>query len=118
MVPVTSAHEKVPAYIMGISVSPSSTLPVKLPPEYADFADVSINLTRENLPEHSKFDLKIKLQDPSNFPSPQASYNLLLSKKQALKAYIDDTLSKGWIHSLKSPCAAGIFFIKKKDGGL
>jgi hypothetical protein len=54
---------------MGISVSPSSTPLVELPPEYADFADVFINPTRENLPEHSKFDLKIKLQDSFGMPT-------------------------------------------------
>jgi hypothetical protein len=48
-------------------VSLSSTLPVELPPEYAN---IFINPTVENLPEHSKFDLKIELQDPSDLPSP------------------------------------------------
>jgi hypothetical protein len=95
MVPATSAHKKVPTYAMGISMSPFSTLPVELPPEYANFANVFVNPTRENLPEHSKFDLKIKLQDPSNLLSPRASYNLPPSEKQAFKAYVDDALSKG-----------------------
>jgi hypothetical protein len=39
-------------------------------------------------------------------------------EKQALKAYVDDALAKGWICPPKSPCAAGIFFVKKKDGSL
>jgi hypothetical protein len=99
-------------------VSPSSFLPISIPPEYADFEDVFTNPTIEHLPEHSKFDLKIELQDPSNLPLPHTSYNLPPSEKQALKAYIDDTLTKGWICPSKSPCATGIFFVKKKDNGL
>jgi hypothetical protein len=82
-----------------------------------DFADVFVNPTLKHLPEHSKFDLKIELHDPSDLPVPQASYNLPLLERQALKAYVKNALSKGWIHPFKSPCTAGIFFIKK-DGGL
>lgn len=118
LTPSLSAHEKVPIYNLEISLSPSSVPTVSIPLEYADFSDVFTNPTIEHLPEHSKFDLKIELQDPTNLPSPRASYNLPPSEKQALKNYVDDALTKGWIRPSKSPCAAGIFFVKKKDGGL
>jgi hypothetical protein len=118
MTPSTSACERVPVYNFEISMSPSSLPPISIPLEYADFEDVFTNPTIEHLPEHSKFDLKIELQDPSNLPPPHASYNLPPSEKQALKAYVNNALAKGWIRPSKSPCAAGIFFVKKKDGGL
>jgi hypothetical protein len=71
-----SACERVPVYNFKISVSPSSLLPTLIPPEYTDFEDVFTNPTIEHLSEHSKFDLKIEFQDPSNLPPPCASYNL------------------------------------------
>ena|SRR6266404_879462 len=45
-------------------------------------------------------------------------YPLTQAKDQALVAFLDEQLKKGYIRPSKSPYASPFFFIKKKDGKL
>ena len=64
--------------------------------------------------EHRHYDCPIILQ-PSKEPSCEPIYNLLPSKLEALRNYIEEHLANGIIlHSRSEP----IFFVKKKDSSL
>ena len=69
------------------------------------------------LPPHRPFDCAIELK-PNCDPPFGGLYNLALDEQQALKVYLNDLLSKGFIRPSKSAAAAPIFFHKvpgKKD---
>jgi transposase InsO family protein len=99
------------------SVSPSSPVS-ELPAEYLDFADVFDENRSHALPPHRQCDLEIRLVDPS-LPLPyKPLYNLSRTETQALKDWIDVSLSRGHIRPSQSSAGAPVFFVKKKDGGL
>jgi len=45
-------------------------------------------------------------------------YSLSKFKQEALKEFIDENLTNGFIHSASSPHGALVLFIKKEDGSL
>jgi len=75
---------------------------------------------RENfdiLPEHCKWDHAIKLI-PGAKPKLSKVYPLSLLEQAELDAFLEENLHTGQIQPFKSPIAAPVFFIKKKDGSL
>jgi hypothetical protein len=50
-------------------------------------------------------------------PPQLGLYNLSQRELQVLREYLDAALKKGWIRASKSPSAAPILFVLKKDGG-
>jgi len=74
--------------------------------------------TKENfdiLPEHRKWDHVIELI-PRAEPKSSKVYPLSPLEQAELDAFLEENLRTRRIRPLKSPMAAHMFFIKKKDG--
>jgi len=67
------------------------------------------------LPEHRKWDHAIELI-PGAEPKSSKVYLLSLLEQMELDAFLEENLCTRRIQSSKSPIAAPVFFIKKKDG--
>jgi hypothetical protein len=88
-----------------------------IPAEYHDFVDVFSKQKAEKLPEHRPYDLRINLIDDAT-PPLGPIYSLSEAEQLALREYLAENLSKGFIKQSTSPCGAPILFVKKKDGSL
>ncbi len=51
-------------------------------------------------------------------PTKGRVFPLSQPESEAMRAYIEEELAKGFIRPSTSPTSAGFFFVKKKDGGL
>jgi len=69
------------------------------------------------LPEHRQWDHAIELI-PGSEPKSSKVYPLSLVEQKELDSFLEENLHTGRIHPSKSPMAAPVFFIKKKDGSL
>ena len=69
------------------------------------------------LPEHRKWDHAIELT-PGAEPKSSKVYPLSLLEQAELDAFLEENLRTRRIRPSKSPMAAPVFFIKKKDGSL
>jgi len=69
------------------------------------------------LPEHRKWDHAIELI-PGAEPKSSKVYPLSPLEQAELDAFLEENLCTGRIRPSKSPMAAPVFFIKKKDGSL
>ena len=69
------------------------------------------------LPEHHKWDHAIELIPGAEFKSSKV-YPLSPLEQEKLDAFLEENLHTRQIRSSKSPIAAPVFFIKKKDGSL
>jgi len=69
------------------------------------------------LPEHRKWDHAIELI-PGAEPKSSKVYPLFLLEQAELDAFLEENLHTGRIRPSKSPIAAPVFFIKKKDSSL
>jgi len=65
--------------------------------------------------EHRQWDHAIKLI-PGLEPKSSKVYPLSLVEQKELNSFLEENLCTGQIRSSKSPMAAPVFFIKKKDG--
>jgi len=69
------------------------------------------------LPEHRQWDYTIKLI-PGSEPKSSKVYPLSLVEQKELDSFLKENLRTGRIRPSKSPMAAPVFFIKKKDSSL
>jgi len=69
------------------------------------------------LPEHCKWDHAIELT-PRAEPKSSKVYLLSPLEQAELDAFLEENLRTRQIQPSKSPMAAPVFFIKKKDGSL
>jgi len=69
------------------------------------------------LPEHRQWAHVIKLI-PGSEPKSSKVYPLSLVEQKDLDSFLEENLCTGRIRLSKSPMAAPVFFIKKKDGSL
>jgi hypothetical protein len=69
------------------------------------------------LPPHSKYDHKIDLK-PGFEPKRGVLFRQGPQQDQATREFLDENLAKGFIRESKSPQAATLFFVPKKDGQL
>jgi len=69
------------------------------------------------LPEHCKWDHTIELISGAE-PKSSKVYPLSPLEQAELDTFLEENLCTGQIQPLKSPMAAPVFFIKKKDGSL
>ena len=69
------------------------------------------------LPEHRQWDHAIELI-PGVEPKSSKVYPLSPVEQKELDSFLEENLRTGRIHPSKSPMAAPVFFIKKKDGSL
>jgi transposase InsO family protein len=95
----------------------SSEMSEMVPKEYHDLLAVFEDKGVDSLPPKRSFDLEIQLKDPDQLPPFLKIYRLSQSEEILLKKWIDENVAKGLIRPSKSPVAAPIFFVPKKDGG-
>ena len=95
----------------------SKTLEQLVPPEFLEFADVFSKSESERLPTRKPYDHAIDLE-PGKVPPFTKIYPLAPTERDALKEFVEENLRKGYIRPSKSPAAAPVFFVKKKDGTL
>ena len=88
-----------------------------VPPEFLEFADVFSKTDSERLPRRKPYDHAIDLE-PGTSPAYSKIYPLAPAERDALAEFVEDNLRKGYIRPSKSPAAAPVFFVKKKDGTL
>ena len=86
-------------------------------PKYQEFSDVFEKRKADRLLEHRSYDYPIDIWDGA-CPPFGLIYGLSEPELDALCAYIDKNLAKGFIHHSKSSAGAPILFVKKKDGSL
>ena len=88
-----------------------------MPNHLHDFADVFNKASFDSLPERRKWDHAIKLErDPE--PGFRKVYPMSLVEQAEMDAFLEEALATGQIRPLKSPIAAPVFFVKKKDSKL
>jgi hypothetical protein len=88
-----------------------------VPPEYHDYLKIFEKANADKLPLHHPSDHTIPLTDPFKPPFGPL-YSLSHPKLEELKRWLDENLSKGFIHTSSSPAATPILFVKKGDSSL
>jgi hypothetical protein len=84
-------------------------------PKYYDYLKIFEKANTNKLPLHCPSDHTIPLTD--GFKPPFGPlYSLSCPEFEALKCWLDKSLSKGFICTSSSPAAAPILFVKKGDG--
>jgi len=91
--------------------------PFILPNCIRGFESVFAKKDFDILPEHRQWDHAIELILGSE-PKSSKVYSLSPVEQRELDAFLEENLYTGQIHPSKSPMAAPVFFIKKKDGSL
>jgi len=91
--------------------------PFILPDCVRRFKSVFAKKDFDILPEHRQWDYAIKLI-PGSEPKSLKVYPLPLVEQKELDSFLEENLHTGRIRPSKSPMAAPVFFIKKKDGSL
>ena len=85
-----------------------------VPEVYHDFVDVFSKANTSSLPPHHDFDPKIELEEGAS-PPPGRLYSLSPFELDALRKFIDENLSTGFIRPTSSLHATPVLFVKKKD---
>lgn len=88
-----------------------------IPKEYQSFSDVFSKKSADILPPHRPYDHKITIEENSKLPFGPI-YSLSPTEMKALRGYLDEMLSKGFIRASSSPAGSPVLFVKKKDGSL
>jgi len=91
--------------------------PFILPDCIRGFKSVFAKEDFDVLPEHRQWDHAIELI-PGSEPKSSKVYPLSLVEQKELDFFLEENLRTGRICLSKSPMAAPVFFIKKKDGSL
>ena len=95
--------------------SPSTSIVPDLagvPLDYHDFKEVFSKTKATSLPPHRPYDCAIDLQ-PGISPPKEWLYSLCAPEREAMEAYINDSLAAGIICPSSSPAGAGFFFVAK-----
>jgi len=95
----------------------AQTAATPLPTYVAEFRSVFAKEDFDILPEHRKWDHTIELT-PRVEPKSSKVYPLSPLEQVELDAFLEKNLCTRQIRPLKSPIAAIVFFIKKKDSSL
>ena len=88
-----------------------------VPEHYRDFRAVFEKQSFDALPDRRPWDHAIELK-PGDLPKSTKLYPLSLNEQKELDDFLAENLASGRIRPSKSPVAAPVFFVKKKDGGL
>jgi hypothetical protein len=88
-----------------------------VPPEYHDYLKIFDKANADKLPLDRPSDHTIPLTD--GFKPPFGPlYSLSHPELEELKCWLDENLSKGFIHTSSSPATTPILFVKEGDGSL
>jgi len=88
-----------------------------IPEEYYEYTNVFSKSKAETLASHRSYNLRIDLEKDSH-PPVGTIYSLSKFEQEALKEFINENLTNGFIHLTSSPHRAPVLFVKKKDGSL
>jgi hypothetical protein len=88
-----------------------------VPKAFHDFEDVFSKESFDELLGHKPWDHTIELELGAKASSTKV-YPLSPNEQEELNAFIEENLASGRIRPSKSPMAAPVFIIKKKDGFL
>jgi transposase InsO family protein len=89
----------------------------KVPQEFHEFFQMFDEELSKNLPPRRPYDHTIPLKDNKE-PPFGALYGMSQEELKALKEYIEDNMTKGFIQASSSPAGAPVLFVKKADGSL
>jgi hypothetical protein len=89
-----------------------------VPKELWDYGDVFSKRKLEQMPTRKPYDHSIDFEKDAVLPKPAKLYPMSLLEKNSLDKWIEEESAKGYIHKSKSPLAAPVFFVKKKEGTL
>ena len=88
-----------------------------IPSKYHKFANIFSKTKAEVLTPHHSYDLWINLEEGAqSLVGP--IYSLSVSKKEALKEFIEENLNMGFIWPIFSLHSVPVLFVKKKNGSL
>ena len=99
------------------SSAPKRSFEELVPPPYHDFRPTFAKESFDELPRRKVWDHAIELKTEYT-PRSTKIYPLSPSEQVELDKFIEENLRSGRIRPSKSPQAAPVFFIKKKDGSL
>src|SRR6267378_6278424 len=94
------------------------TTKVDVPKKYQQHARVFSEEAAQRFPPKRPWDHAIELKPGTPDVIDCKIYPLTQTEDQALVAFLDEQLKKGYIRLSKSPYTSPFFFIKKKDGKL
>jgi hypothetical protein len=84
-------------------------------PEYHKSLPVFAEVEPNQLPPHHRYDHHIPLKE--GFTPPFGTiYSLSRTELEALRKWLDENLSKGFIYASSSPASVPILFVKKGNG--
>ena len=85
-----------------------------VPPQYHAYLDVFQDFPGKKLPPQRDYDHAIDLSETYK-PQRSAPYSLSPAQQGALDDFLEENLAKGFIRPSKSPQAAPLFFVPKKN---
>jgi hypothetical protein len=88
-----------------------------VPPEFHEFLPLFHKVVADCMPPHRIYDHKISLKEGCE-PPFGLLYSLSRPELEALKAFLEENLTKGFIRQSSSSAGAPILFVKKGDGSL
>ena len=88
-----------------------------LPKECHDFVPLFKKAVADVLPPHRQYDHQMTLKEGFTPPCGPI-YSLSIPELKALREWLDENLSKGFIRASSSPAEAPILFVKKSDESL
>ncbi len=118
----SACHEQcirhnIPVTVSTITLTQENSEVVHVPSQYADLLEAFSKVKATELPPHRSSDCSIELI-PGSTPPKGRIFPLSQPEAEAMKKYIEEELTKGFIRPSTSPASAGFFFVKKKDGSL
>ena len=107
------------AKLCSAAASPPVDTPnmASVPTTYHDFANVFSKAKATMLAPHHEYDLRIDLEEGTS-PPLGTVYSLSQTELGALRMFIDEHLSYGFIKQSTSTHGAPVLFVHKKDGSL
>ena len=105
------------AAALGTPGNPKPSVESLVPKEYHEYLDVFSEEAAAKLPERRPCDHKIPIE-PGKAPPFGHLYTMSHAKLKELQSYLQENLSKGFIHASSSLAGAPVLFAKKKDGSL
>lgn len=103
-----------PLPLHAVTINEQTPVIQGLPIEYTDLTEAFSKTKAAQLPPHRPSDCAIDLL-PGATPPRGRIFPLSQPESEAMKAYIEGELVKGFIRPSTSPASAGFFFVKKKD---
>ena len=113
---VTELRTDLPAAVAAVAIKDDKIWKL-VPAEYHEFLPLFKKAIADILPPYRPYDHKITLKE-GFIPLFGPLYSLPRPELQALWEWLDENLSKGFIHASSSSAGTPILFVKKSNGSL